>query len=57
MRKSIKDDEIYGPIRAEICDAYIVDGKPKPERKWLVVAWAGILDECDFSPFAWCSDF
>jgi hypothetical protein len=35
MRKSIKDDEIYGPIRAEICDAYIVAGKPKPERNWL----------------------
>jgi hypothetical protein len=30
-----KDDEIYGPIRAEICDAYIVAGKPKPERNWL----------------------
>ena len=24
-----------GPIRAEICDAYIVAGKPKPERNWL----------------------
>jgi len=35
MRKSIKDDEIYGPIRAKICDAYIVAGKPKPERNWL----------------------
>ena len=35
MRKAIKDDEIYGPIRAEICDAYIVAGKPKPERNWL----------------------
>jgi hypothetical protein len=35
MRKSIKDDEIYVPIRAEICDAYIVAGKPKPERNWL----------------------
>jgi hypothetical protein len=35
MRKSIKDDDIYGPIRAEICDAYIVAGKPKPERNWL----------------------
>jgi hypothetical protein len=35
MRKSIKDDEIYGPIRAEICDAYIVAGKPKPEWNWL----------------------
>jgi hypothetical protein len=35
MRKSIKDDEIFGPIRAEICDAYIVAGKPKPERNWL----------------------
>ena len=35
MRKSIKDHEIYGPIRAEMCDAYIVTGKPKPERNWL----------------------
>jgi hypothetical protein len=35
MRKSIKDDEIHGPIRAEICDAYIAAGKPKPERNWL----------------------
>jgi len=35
MRKTIKDDDIYGPIRAEICDAYIVAGKPKPERNWL----------------------
>ena len=35
MRKSIKDDDIYGSIRAEICDAYIVAGKPKPERNWL----------------------
>ena len=35
MRKSIKDDEIYVPIRAEICDAYIVAGKPKPERNWI----------------------
>jgi len=35
MRTSIKDDEIYGPIRAEICDAYIAAGKPMPERNWL----------------------
>jgi hypothetical protein len=42
MRKSIKDDAIYGPIRAEICDAYIAAGKPKPERNWLYSRLVGV---------------
>jgi hypothetical protein len=42
MRKSIKDDEVYGPIRAETCDAYIVAGKPKPERNWLYSRLVGV---------------
>ena len=42
MRKSIRDDDIYGPIRAEICDAYIAAGKPKPERNWLYSRLVGV---------------
>ena len=35
MRKSMEDDEIHGPIRAKICDAYVAAGKPKPKLNWL----------------------
>lgn len=33
--QKIKDDDVYGPTRAQICDEYIAAGKPKPERNWL----------------------
>jgi hypothetical protein len=29
------DDEVYGPIRQQICDEYVAAGGPKPRENWL----------------------
>jgi hypothetical protein len=53
MRKAIKDDEIYGPIRAEICDAYIAAGKPKPERNRSILEESHVPEPINWSFRGW----